>query len=191
VYVAARTKSKAEDTIQELQRKYPSSTGDLVFLQLDLNDLTGIKASASEFLRHETKLNVLWNNAAVMHPKQGSVTKQGYEVQLGVNNLGHFLFTKLLTPLLVETAKTASPGSVRVVWVSSSAVKRYAPHGGVEMGNLDYKSERTAWEKYGISKAGNVFQATEFARRYAESGVLSVVSYEQFFLLSLFLFHSV
>ena len=89
-----------------------------------------------------------------------------------------FLFTKLLTPLLIETAKTSPKGSVRVVWTSSNAAELFAPKNGVEMGNLDYKrEEKGAWFKYGVSKAGNVYHASEFARRYGEEeGIISVVS---------------
>ncbi|RDW63602.1 NAD(P)-binding-containing protein [Coleophoma cylindrospora] len=174
VYVAARSASKGASTIDELKRQHPNSSGSLIFLQLDFNDLTGIKASAQEFLKQESRLDVLWNNAGVMVPPQGSKTKQGFELQLGVNNVGPFLFTKILTPLLIETAKTAPSASVRVVWVASSAVERFSPKGGVEMDNLDYSADRGAWTKYGTSKAGNVFHGTEFARRYGDKGVLSV-----------------
>jgi retinol dehydrogenase-12 len=77
----------------------------LAFLRLDLADLTTIKASAEEFLSKETKLHVLFNNAGVMCPPQGSKTPQGYELQLGTNNIGTFMFTKLLTPILNATAR--------------------------------------------------------------------------------------
>lgn len=111
-----------------------------------------------------------------MIPPQGSVTKQNYELQLGVNNLGPFLFTKLLTPILIETAKTAVKDSVRVVWVASSAAERFSPVGGVELDNLDYKEEKGVWHKYATSKAGNILHGKEFARRHADTGVLSLVS---------------
>lgn len=175
VYIAARSADKAAAAIDEIKQKHPKSSGELVFLRLDLNDLTGIKASAEEFLNKESKLDVLWNNAGVMIPPQGSKTAQNFELQLGVNNLAPFLFTKFLTPLLIATAKTAPAGSVRVVWVASSAAERFAPEGGVQMNNLDYAEERSAWQKYGTSKAGNIFQGKEFARRFGDTGVLSVV----------------
>lgn len=104
------------------------------------------------------------------------MTKQGYEMQLGVNNVGPFLFTKLLMPILVETAKTAPGGSVRVVFVSSAAAAGFSPAGGVNMENLDYKQDQAAWHKYGVSKAGNILHASEFARHFAGQGVISVVS---------------
>jgi retinol dehydrogenase-12 len=134
-------------------------------------------------LKREKRLDVLWNNAGVMVPPQGSKTKQGYELQLGTNNVAPFLFTQLLTPLLIETAKTASRGSVRVVWVASSAAERFAPPGGVDIENLGYeKEDKSAWFKYGHSKAGNILHGSEYAKRYGGEGILSVVSLPTTFL---------
>jgi retinol dehydrogenase 12 len=141
-----------------------------------LDDLTTIKASAEEFLAKETRLDVLWNNAGVMLPPQGSKTKQNYELQLGTNVVAPFLFTKLLTPILTKTAQSSPAGSVRVVWVSSSAARRFAPQGGVDLSNLDYKKDESAWHKYGVSKAGNILHAKEFAKQYKNQGIVSVVS---------------
>lgn len=174
MYLAARSQQKATQTIQSLKSRYPDSKGEAIFLSLDLSDLTTIKTSAEEFLRQEERLDVLWNNAGVMLPPEGSKTKQGYELQIGTNCLAPFLFTQLLTPLLVQTAKSAPPSSVRVVWVSSSAPERFAPRGGIEMSNLQYKVEKGGWEKYGISKSGNIFHAKEYAKRQRDSGVVSV-----------------
>lgn len=148
----------------------------MVFLHLDLDDLTTIKKSAEEFLSKETKLDVLWNNAGVMIPPQGSKTKQGYELQLGTNNVAPFMFTKLLTPILAATAKTAPTATVRVVWVSSSAAESFSPTNGVDLANLDYQTDQAVWYKYGVSKAGNVLHSKEYAKRHKEDGIISVVS---------------
>jgi NAD(P)-dependent dehydrogenase (short-subunit alcohol dehydrogenase family) len=176
VYLAARSSEKATSTINELKATHPNSKGELVFLKLDLNDLSTVKASAQEFLAKEKRLDVLWNNAGVMIPPQGSKTKQNYELQLGTNNIAPFLFTKLLVPILEQTAKDAPAGSVRIVWVASSAAERFSPEGGVDMSNLDYKNDQSAWHKYGVSKAGNILQATEFAKRYRDTGIIGIVS---------------
>jgi NAD(P)-dependent dehydrogenase (short-subunit alcohol dehydrogenase family) len=138
--------------------------------------LATIKKSADEFLAKEGKLDVLWNNAGVMVPPQGSKTKQGYELQLGTNCVGPFLFTKLLTPLLSKTAQTLPAGSVRVVWTSSSVAELGSPKNGVDLNNLDYKTDVPAWTKYGTSKAGNYYHATEYARHTQNAGIVSVVS---------------
>jgi len=174
VYLTGRSEQKATDAIKSIKSSVPDATGELVYLHLDLDDLTTIKKSAEEFLSKEKKLDVLWNNAGVMVPPDGSKTKQGYEMQLGTNNVAPFLFTKLLTPLLVETAKTASPGSVRVVWVASSAAEATSPKGGVDMNNLDYKQNKQGWTKYGVSKAGNVLHGKEYAKLHKDDGIVSV-----------------
>ncbi|KAL8408548.1 hypothetical protein RB594_007109 [Gaeumannomyces avenae] len=180
VYMAARSKAKCEAAIDEIRRKYPSSTGRLEFLHLDLADLSTIKASAETFLARESRLDVLWNNAGVMASPAGSKTVQGYDLQLGTNNLGPFLFTKLLYPLLVSTAAAVAgsehASSTRVVWVSSNGAQS-APTPPVDFGNIDYSiRDETPFNKYFRSKAGNIFHARELARRSKEAsdGVISV-----------------
>ena len=175
VYIAARSEQKASKAISTVENSFPKSNGKLLFHHLDLDDLTLVKQSADSFVSKETKLDVLWNNAGIMVPPQGSKTKQNYEAQLGINCLGPFLFTKILTPLLVATAKTAQRESVRVVWLSSSAAETTAPKGGVVMSNLDYKKDQSNWYKYGVSKAGNIFYSNELAKRHQADGVISVV----------------
>lgn len=176
VYIAARSETKASKAISQMKSQFPESKGQLVFLHLDLDDLTTIKSSADDFLSKEDRLDVLWNNAGVMVPPQGTTTKQGYEAQLGTNNVAPFLFTKLLHPVLARTAKQAPAHSVRVVWVSSSAAEHFSPHGGIDFDNLDYQKDKTPWFKYGMSKAGNVLHSSEFAKRARGEGIISVVS---------------
>ena len=177
VYIAARSEEKAASAIESIKASCPSSEGALTFLKLDLADLTTIKASADEFLSKESKLHVLFNNAGVMRPPKGSVTAQGYELQLGVNNIGTFMFTKLLTPTLAQTAASESAGSVRIVWVSSigAELASHSP-GGVPFDELDNYQHEKKWEfyLYGVSKAGNYLHAAEFARRHGDQGIVSV-----------------
>ncbi|BAE64408.1 unnamed protein product [Aspergillus oryzae RIB40] len=174
VYLAARNASRAQSVIDDITRRHPESKGQLVYLHLDLGDLSTIKKSAEEFLTKESKLHVLWNNAGVMIPPQGSTTAQGYELQLGTNVIGPFLFTKLLYPALAKAAADSPPNSVRVVWLSSSAV-RMAPTPAIDFSNMDYHKDEGAWTKYGRSKAANVLLAVEFARRSKKDGVASIV----------------
>lgn len=175
VYLAARSESKASAAIEAIKARFPTSTGELVFLHIDLGDLTTIKPAAQEFLSKEKRLDVLWNNAGVMVPPHGSKTTQGYELQLGTNNIAPFLFTHHLRGILLETAKTSPKNSVRVVWVSSGAIAA-APKPAVDFSNMDYHKPEGLWTKYGRSKAGNVLHSAEFARRTAGSGIISIVS---------------
>ncbi|KAK4697870.1 hypothetical protein P7C71_g267, partial [Lecanoromycetidae sp. Uapishka_2] len=172
VYIAARSKVKCTAAIERIKADVSDSKGELVYLHLDLSDLSTIKASAQEFLAKEERLDVLFNNAGVMigPSGEGSKTAQGYEIQLGTNCIGHFLFTKLLRPIIDQTTKTAPSNSVRVVWVSSNAAEISSPANGMDISNLDYHIDKSKPMKYGISKAGNVFHASELAKRSSEKG---------------------
>ncbi|OTA85452.1 hypothetical protein M434DRAFT_82686 [Hypoxylon sp. CO27-5] len=174
VYIAARSQDKANKAIDEISKALPSSKGSLVFLKLDLGDLTTIKGSAEEFLAKEQKLDVLFNNAGVQNPlPEPSKTPQGYEYHLGVNTIGTFAFTKLLTPILVSTAETE--GTSRVVWVSSSGTELASEKSvGVDMKNLDYHEDKPYLIKYSVSKTGNWLHGVEFAKRYKTDGVISI-----------------
>ncbi|PGH14005.1 hypothetical protein AJ79_03274 [Helicocarpus griseus UAMH5409] len=176
VYVAARSEEKANSAIEEIKNANPNSKGELASLLLNLSDLTTIKASAESFIAKESKLHVLFNNAGVMTPPKGSKTDQGHELQLGVNGIAPFLFTKLLTPTLVSTAKTEPPNTVRVIWVSSVVMETGAPKSvGVPIDQLErLKETGSPYFNYAISKAANYLYAFEFAKQHKADGVISV-----------------
>ncbi|KAI1384747.1 short-chain dehydrogenase [Hypoxylon trugodes] len=175
VWAAARSERKGRNAIQSIREEYPSSTGRLEFLLLDLGDLMAVKKAAETFLEKEKQLHVLFNNAAIMMPPKGSKSAQGYELQLGVNCLGPFLFTKLLTPMIIKTAKISPKNSVRVVWVSSSAGELLIPvRGGIDLNNLDYKKDYFYAHRYGLTKAGDYYYSVEYARRHREDGIVSI-----------------
>ncbi|KAK4506270.1 hypothetical protein PRZ48_004235 [Zasmidium cellare] len=179
IYVAGRSKGKANSAIARIQEGDPSSKGRLEFLELDLGDLTTIKPAAEMFLSKESRLDVLCqlpdckpdvpspDNAGVMFPPIGSTSTQGHEMQMATNCLGHFLLARLLTPILERTASAAAPGTVRIAWAASFGVDALSPKGGV---SLDKNGGFEAHESnnqvnYGATKAGNLFLASQFAKR--------------------------
>ncbi|KAK4497796.1 hypothetical protein PRZ48_010450 [Zasmidium cellare] len=177
VYLACRSEEKAKRAIENVQAAVPNSKGQLVFIPLDQADLNKTKAAAESFLAQESRLDVLFNNAGVMtgESKPPKKTVQGHELALGVNCVGAFLLTKLLTPLLQATAQKEQAGAVRVVWLSSYGLVAAAPNErGIDMSNLDYHIPKTGMDRYGISKAGDWLLAVEFARRYKADGIESV-----------------
>ncbi|KAK3173717.1 hypothetical protein OEA41_007049 [Lepraria neglecta] len=149
----------------------------LIFLHLDLADFSTIKPAVERFTARESKLHVLFNNAAVQGlNNDGSVkTAQGYEWHFGVNVMGPFLFTKLPTPTLVATAKSEPANTVRVVWVCSlgTEVTGEKSH-GITLDYLNYWPSLSPLERYGVTKAGNWLHGVEFAKRYEADGVVSV-----------------
>lgn len=177
VYVATRSEEKARRAITDIEKSAPDSTGELVFLHLDLSDLATVKYAARYFIAKEQKLNVLFNNAGVMvspaePPPQ---TKQNYELSLGVNCVGTFLFTKLLTPTLAATAKSEPANTVRVVWLSSFGLELSAEENiGISTDNLDYRKPANHTERYGRSKVGTWALGVEYAKRHKADGIVSV-----------------
>ncbi|KAH8812967.1 short-chain dehydrogenase [Xylogone sp. PMI_703] len=174
VYIAGRSKSKADDAVKYIQESCPSSNGKLEFLFLDLNDLTTIKPAAEKFKAESDRLDVLWNNAGVMVPPKGSKTIQGYEMQLGCNCVAHFLLTKLLYPVLLQTVDLAAPNSVRVCWTGSLTAELHAPKGVINFNDINHEKGGSQNVKYGQSKAANILLGSEFAKRDSESGVLNL-----------------
>ncbi|KAF8158077.1 NAD(P)-binding protein [Crassisporium funariophilum] len=170
VYIAARSQEKVEQAIRDLK----AQTGkEAIFLKLDLSDLPSVKAAAEEFMSKEKELHVLFNNAGVMMPPVDQVTKQGYDLQFGTNVLGHYYFTKLLLPTLLETAKTSPDGKARVVNTSST--------GHLMTNVVDFNTLKDGPPRikkgtnilYAQSKFGNVLLSNELARRYGDQGLVS------------------
>lgn len=178
VYIATRSEEKAQKAIEDIKKAWPKSKGTLIYQHLDLADLITIKPAVEKFKQHNNKLHGLFNNAAVQAltaTPPNNVTAQGHEIHLGVNAFGNFLFAKLLTPILVATAKMEPPNTVRVVWVSSLGLEMAGEeHYGITTDYLKYWPQIPPLRRYGISKAANWLYAVEFANRYKADGVVSV-----------------
>jgi len=96
---------------------------------------------------------------------------------MGTNCLGPFLLSKLLRDTLRKTAASCKDHSdtVRTVWVSSM-MAWIAPKGGVQFDASGKPQQLKAMDNYMQSKVGDVFLASEFAKRFASDGFISVVS---------------
>ncbi|PGH26792.1 hypothetical protein AJ80_01558 [Polytolypa hystricis UAMH7299] len=173
VYIAARTERTALTLIDQIKAEYPESSGKLVFLYLELSDLSAVKQSATAFLAKEQRLDVLWNNAGLSKPDGRPKTAQGHEIHIGVNCLGPFLFTTLLLPILQKTAALARKDSVRVIWTASQSIDLLAPKHGLSVADLE-SSDKSPIINYTFSKTGNWFLGSELARRYGKDGIISV-----------------
>jgi NAD(P)-dependent dehydrogenase (short-subunit alcohol dehydrogenase family) len=178
IYMMARSEEKTKAVIEDIQKAAPKSTGSLHYVKLDLADLSTIKQTVQRFLESETRLHVLFNNAGVLSgAKEMVLTPQGHEIHTGVNALGTFLLTRLLTPILTETARSQFASTVRVVWVASSAAEMFAEERiGVRPETLSPEAQqpRSGFQRYWYSKIANWAHATEFARRHQADGVVSV-----------------
>lgn len=124
-------------------------------MTLDLADLVSVRNFTAEFGRRFDRLDLLINNAGVMMPPR-SETAQGFELQFGVNHLGHFALTGLLLPHLVDSS------AARVVNVSSQAHRQ----GHIDFDDLDWrKRPYSRMAAYAQSKLANLLFTWELARR--------------------------
>lgn len=166
--MASRTESKARDTIASLQEQIPSA--DIRYLPLDLSSFHSIRGAARSFQAESDRLDILILNAGTMG-NPATKTEEGFEVQLGTNHIGHFLFTKLLLPTLLKTvdiqrAKEEEP-DVRVVTVASVA-HALGPQSFEGLTSTPSLLAASTWTRYGASKTANILFASELARRYPD-----------------------
>ncbi|KAH6960397.1 hypothetical protein DER45DRAFT_627523 [Fusarium avenaceum] len=159
VYLTSRNPDKGKAALEEIQSG--ASVGTKVsLLDLDLSSFESIKAAASEFLQREERLDVLLLNAGVMGAP-ATLTKDGYEMHIGTNHLGHALLLKLLQPVLEKTPDT------RVIHLSSGGFRHVGPE-GIEFDTLKSATSTTALPlRYAQSKLACLLYAREAAKRYS------------------------
>jgi NAD(P)-dependent dehydrogenase (short-subunit alcohol dehydrogenase family) len=129
---------------------------------LDLARLDLVREFAARFCDRHDRLDVLVNNAGVMSGKRRE-TPDGFEWTFGVNHLGPFLLTTLLTPLVVDSAPA------RIINVSSE-VHRSAKR-GLDFADLHMERSYSPSRAYAASKLANILFTVELDRRLGELGV--------------------
>ena len=159
VVLACRSVARAEEAAKELRTHVH---GDVDVVQLDLSDLSSVRTAAEEIREKFGKIDALINNAGVMQtPKQK--TADGFEMQFGTNNLGHFLLSGLLIDLVEAAAG-------RVVTLSSIAHLS----GAIRFEDLMGEKEYSPMSAYTQSKGANLLFALELDRRLQSSGKKAV-----------------
>lgn len=160
IYLAARTPSKGEAAVAEIEQAVPSAK--ITFLHLDLSSFGSISAAVRQFTAASSRLDLLINSAGIMATSPGS-TKEGYELQFGTNYMGHALLTTLLLPILLSTAQ-ARESDVRIINVSSEG-HILAPRAGILFDKSQLEAQGTL-ARYGQSKLANILFTRELASRY-------------------------
>lgn len=159
VVLACRDASRAEQARGQIVAAKPGA--EVVAMSLDLADLDNVRSFAREFSDRFDRLDLLINNAGVMMCP-ASTTKQGFEMQFGVNHLGHFALTGLLLDRLRAGA------NARVVNISSQA------HRGGEIDFDDIDFQKRGYNRmfaYNQSKLANLLFTFEAARRFAAANI--------------------
>jgi len=155
VVLACRNQAKGEAALAEVRAAAPE--GDVTLATLDLADLASVRAFAAA---QTAPLDLLVNNAGLMAPPRRT-TKDGFELQLGTNHLGHFA----LTGLLLDRLRAGD--APRVVTLSSGAHRM----GKIAFDNLQGERRYFRWNAYGQSKLANLLFMRELDRRARAAGL--------------------
>ena len=157
VVMGCRDPGRAAKAADVIRASVPEAKLDLQ--RLDLASLASVAAFAQEVTKRHTVVHGLVNNAGLMATGFGKTT-DGFEIQLGVNHLGHFALT-----LQLRAALDAAPRA-RVVNVASSA-----HHGISAMRWDDLMWDRHTWwavdkwRAYSQSKLANLLFTAGLHRR--------------------------
>ncbi len=159
VHIACRSAAKGEAAVSAIRDETGSDQVNL--LSVNLADLASVRECARDFLALGEPLHVLINNAGI--GGQRGITVDGFELQFGVNHLGHFALTDALLPLLAKS------GQARVVTVASDA---HFQASGINFEALRSRTKSfTGMREYAVSKLCNVLFTAELGRRLDGSDV--------------------
>jgi len=165
VVMACRSERKASAAIAGMESRGIRRTR-LVFMPLDLSNLSSVAEFAATFLKTYRKLDALVCNAGIMAPERVERTAQGFESQFGVNMLGHYALITLLLPRLL-----GSPTPTRITIVTSGA-HWFVP--SVDVSNLDCSKYYNKWIRYCETKLGDMLMVTHIGQQLAARGITKV-----------------
>lgn len=157
VILACRDTDKTKRALESINA---NAATPAVNLPVDLASLASVRHLAETFLERYDRLDVLINNAGLF-PARQQLTADGFEMQIGVNHLSHFL----LTNLLLDTLRSSAPA--RVVTVSSKLHLK----GQIDFDSFKDVAKYSAQVAYNQSKLANVLFSAELAERLQGSGV--------------------
>jgi NAD(P)-dependent dehydrogenase (short-subunit alcohol dehydrogenase family) len=159
VVLAARDPSKTAAAEARIRERYPSAS--LEVAPLDLGDLARVSAAAQQVLERHDRIDVLVNNAGVMAMPQRT-TVDGFELQLGVDHLGHWAFTAHLLPALLRAP------AARVVTVTSTARLRGRP---LDPADPHLRRRYGAWASYSQAKMANYHFGLGLQQQFSRAGI--------------------
>jgi len=166
VILACRNEQKAQQAQRDILDEVPDANIEIMLV--DLSSLSSVRSFAQSFKQQFDKLDLLINNAGVMFPPYQQ-TEDGFELQFGVNHLGHFLLTSQLIDYMPDRPES------RVVSLSSIAHRR----GQIHFDDLQWQENYDKQDAYSQSKLACLMFGDELNRRLETSGknILSVTAH--------------
>jgi NAD(P)-dependent dehydrogenase (short-subunit alcohol dehydrogenase family) len=156
VLLHGRNPERLKATLEELRSQTGSEKVNSYLA--DLSALAAVRGLADRIFSEHDRLDVLVNNAGVISPERRE-SEDGYELTFAVNYLSHFLLTRLLLPLLKDSAPA------RIVNVAS------AGQSPLDFSNLMLERGYDAMKAYSQSKLAQVMFTFELAEHLRGTGV--------------------
>jgi NAD(P)-dependent dehydrogenase (short-subunit alcohol dehydrogenase family) len=151
-----RNRERLQATLEEVSEQ--TGNEKLRYYLADFSSLDAVRKLAERMLSDEDRLEVLINNAGIIIQERKE-SEDGYELTFAVNYLSHFLLTRLLLPLLKDSAPS------RIVNVAS------AGQSPLDFSNLMLEQGYDAMRAYSQSKLAQVMFTFGLAERLADTGV--------------------
>jgi NAD(P)-dependent dehydrogenase (short-subunit alcohol dehydrogenase family) len=156
VLLHGRSQERLEATLEEVRTQTGSDR--LRYYLADFSSLGEVRELARRILCDEERMDVLVNNAGII-VRERKESEDGYELTFAVNYLSHFLLTRLLMPILRDSAPA------RIVNVAS------AGQSPIDFGDPMLERRYDAMKAYSVSKLAQIMFTFEVARRLQETGV--------------------
>ncbi|AVX03194.1 putative oxidoreductase [Maritalea myrionectae] len=155
VTIFCRSEERTRQAVRELA-DFRSVNAKIEYELMDLANLETVRMAADRFVGFHEKLDGLINNTSIVMVPERVETPQGFELQMGANHFGHFLFSSLLFDLIQK-------GNGRVVTVSSVAHRWGAEK--IDFDDLHFEKNYTPMAAFGQSKLANIMFMLELNRR--------------------------
>jgi NAD(P)-dependent dehydrogenase (short-subunit alcohol dehydrogenase family) len=172
-----RDSERAKNALQKLQSEVPDGKFDAV--ECDLQRFKSVRAALETIKANYSTIDVLVNNAGVMALRD-EATEDGYDVQMQTNVLSHFLLTKELFPLLLNSkeARIVNHSSMARLGSPLSA-EHFEKNGGklggdgTEQENNNFQGPR--WERYHQTKLANCTFTYGLKKRLEAANITNVI----------------
>jgi NAD(P)-dependent dehydrogenase (short-subunit alcohol dehydrogenase family) len=160
--LVCRNNEKGEKAVLEISKETPNASVDLMVC--DLASMRSIQGFIDKFRGKYPKLDILFNNAAVMKQER-TTTEDGFEMMFQVNYLAPFM----LMNVMLESLKN---GSSPLIINNGRPEDKYR----LDFDDLQFSKKYHMYDSFFESKLCLLFASLEFSRRHADDGISATMA---------------
>lgn len=153
-----RNRERAEAALAQVKQSQPGA--DVSIVIVDLSELKSVREAAAEVAKLASSIDGLVCNAGIMMTPTRTLTPDGFEIQMAVNHLSHFLLAGLLFPSMTSTGRIVATSSI----AHRSGLKR------INFEDISFEKSYRGWTAYAQSKLANLMFGLELDRRLRAIG---------------------